>query len=81
MIFPLQAAEIAARYMSLPDPHRLRTIDGKAARVNAYGLSVPLEACWVVYLPRSATMRSSEVVLVHKRTGEILYHDSPRDEG
>ena len=49
---------------------------------NIYG--VDLSDCWIVYLERMGDrlmLRSSEIVAVSKRTGEIVYAGSAHDEG
>jgi len=55
--------------------------DGAEARSQIY--NVRREDTWVVYKnPRDMTLlRSSEVVVVCKRTGRVLYEGSACDEG
>jgi hypothetical protein len=60
----------------------LYVVDGKDAHVNVYGLRVPLGDCWVVYVPLPTLMlRSSEIIVVAKESGEVVYHGSANDEG
>jgi hypothetical protein len=60
----------------------LRVEDGEDVRLNVYGLREALEDCWVVYLPqRGLALRSSEVVVVSKLSGAVIYHGSAHDEG
>jgi hypothetical protein len=54
--------------------------DGAEAGGNIYG--VRREDTWVVYKnPRAVALRSSDVVVVCKRTGRVLYEGSAHDEG
>ena len=47
-----------------------------------YGLTVPLEECWIAYLDSPPIgIQSSRIVLVHKESGVILYSGSAGDEG
>ncbi len=46
----------------------------------------PQGDCWVIYAPwmdgkDGSTLRSSRVILVSKKSGEILYDGSANDEG
>lgn len=61
----------------------LKVVDGQEAHVNIYGLPVPLNDCWVVYVARPFTgiIRSSEIVIVEKSSGAVVYHGSAFDEG
>jgi hypothetical protein len=82
LIKPHAASTIGRDHLTnLPAPE-LRVVDGKDAHVNVYGLRVPLEDCWVVYVPLPTPMlRSSEIILVRKGSGEVVYHGSANDEG
>ena len=54
--------------------------DGAAVGGRLYG--VRREDTWVVYLnTRAGAVRSSEVLVVCKRTGRVLYEGSAHDEG
>ena len=54
--------------------------DGVEAGHNAY--NVRRENTWVVYKNRPANgLRSSDIVVVCKRTGRVLYEGSAGDEG
>lgn len=54
--------------------------DGTEAGHNAY--NVRRENTWVVYKNRPATgMRSSDIVVVCKSTGRVLYEGTAGDEG
>ena len=54
--------------------------DGVEAGGNFY--NVRREGAWVVYKNHSAVaLRSSDVVVVCKRTGRVLYEGSAGDEG
>jgi hypothetical protein len=61
----------------------LEVVDGQDAHVNIYALPVPLNECWVVYVPRTfrGLIRSSEVVIIEKTSGAVVYHGSAFDEG
>lgn len=50
-------------------------------RPNAYG--VRLEGCWIVYLEGTSVeaLKSSEIIVVCKTTGEVVYSGSAHDEG
>lgn len=57
-------------------------MNGNAARINVYGLPLPLSDCWVAYVPQPrGVLKSSEVIVIAKRSGEVLYHGSANDEG
>ena len=54
--------------------------DGEEARINAY--NIRREDTWVVYKNCALTgLRASEVVVICKRTGRVLYEGSAGDEG
>ena len=54
--------------------------DGATAGHNPY--NVRRENTWVVYLKLPVTgLRSSEIIVVCKRTGRVLYEGSAHDEG
>ena len=54
--------------------------DGEEARINTY--NVRLKDTWVVYKNCAMTgLRASDVVVVCKRTGRVLYEGSAGDEG
>ena len=47
-----------------------------------YGLREPLADCWVAYIESDAiAIQSSDIVVITKRTGEIIYCGSANDEG
>jgi hypothetical protein len=47
-----------------------------------YGLRVPIDECWIAYLHSVPTgIRSSQVVIVSKDSGQVLYFGSASDEG
>ncbi len=47
-----------------------------------YGLRESLASCWIVYLtPRGLMLGPSEIVLVTKTTGDVVYYGSAGDEG
>jgi hypothetical protein len=75
LIKPDAASAIARDHLAKLRAPELRVVDGKDAHVNVYGLRVPLGDCWVVML------RSSEIILVAKESGEVVYHGSANDEG
>jgi len=58
-----------------------KVVDGKHAGMTAYDL--PTEAAWVVFKNSRGEpmLRSSEIVVVCKRTGRILYEGPANDEG
>ena len=58
-----------------------RVADGKHARMAVYDLRT--EDAWVVFKNSRelAALRTSEVVVVCKRTGRILYDGPANDEG
>ncbi len=46
----------------------------------------PKESCWVVYAPwfdgkDGKALRSSRIIMISKKSGEILYDGSANDEG
>lgn len=52
-------------------------------RINVYG-APPLETCWIAYLRRPDLpfgIRSSEIVMICRVTGDVLYSGSAGDEG
>ena len=54
--------------------------DGAEARINAY--NVRHKDTWVVYKNCAMTgLRASDVVVICKRTGRVLYEGSAGDEG
>jgi hypothetical protein len=54
--------------------------DGMVASGNIY--NVRREDTWVVYKnPKEIALKSSDVILVCKRTGRVLYEGSAGDEG
>jgi hypothetical protein len=78
------AALAAARdHLASVSGPELKVADGQDARVNIYALPVPLNECWVVYVPRTfrGLIRSSEVVIIEKKSGAVVYHGSAFDEG
>lgn len=58
-----------------------RVADGKHAGMNVYNL--PTGDAWVVFKNsrRPLALRSSEVIVVCKRTGRVLYEGPANDEG
>jgi hypothetical protein len=49
---------------------------------TVYGLRVPIEECWIAYLYSGRTgIYSSDVVIVSKEDGQVLYSGSAGDEG
>ena len=83
MIDEFAAAIASCDHLASISRPELKVVDGREAHVNIYGLPVPLNECWVVYVPRPFTgiIRSSEVVIVEKKSGAVIYHGSARDEG
>lgn len=73
------AAEIARESLAV---RTTETVDGKQARVNVYGLTLPLDGMLGVHLRRQppAALRSSVVVIVAKDSGEELYYGRAADE-
>ena len=56
--------------------------DGAAVRLGVYSGGNRTEVFWVVYKNSDeAVLKPSEVVLVCKRTGRVLYEGSAGDEG
>lgn len=52
------------------------------APVLYYRVPVNLEDCWIVYLAsRRLGLQSSQIILVSKEQGEVLYYGSAHDEG
>ena len=58
-----------------------KVADGKHARMEVYNL--PAVDAWVVFKNSREllALRSSEVVVVCKRTGRVLYEGPANDEG
>lgn len=83
MIDAAAAAAAAHDHLASILAAELKVVDGQEAHVNIYGLAVALNECWVVYVPRPFTglLRSSEVVVVEKQSGAVIYHGSAFDEG
>ena len=79
-ITPAEARRRAERHV-LKRMFRGATVrDGAKVGSNLYG--VRREDTWVVYRnPRASALRSSDVVVVCKRTGRVLYEGSAGDEG
>lgn len=49
---------------------------------TVYGLGVPIEECWIAYLDSGRTgIYSSDVLIVSKEDGQVLYSGSAGDEG
>jgi hypothetical protein len=47
-----------------------------------YGLREPLENCWVAYVHRPLMgLRPSEIVIISRNTGDVVYSGSAGDEG
>ena len=57
-------------------------LDGAKAKTSIYQRGWSVQDAWVVYKnPEAIGLRSSEVVLVCKRTGRVLCEGSACDEG
>ena len=49
---------------------------------TVYGLRVPIEECWIAYLDSGRwCICSSEVVIISKKDGQVIYSGSAGDEG
>jgi hypothetical protein len=54
----------------------------REAGTAPYGVDVPLEECWIAYVERPVTgLESSWIVLVSRKSGEVVYEGSAGDEG
>ncbi|MEI6078352.1 MAG: hypothetical protein WCS94_22425 [Verrucomicrobiota bacterium] len=57
-----------------------RVVDSAKAVVRAY--NVPTKDTWVIYRnPTELAFKSSEIILVSKRSGKIIYDGPAHDEG
>jgi hypothetical protein len=82
MIDASAAAAAARDHLASIWDAELKVVYGQGAHVNIYGLAVPLNECWVVYVPQPLTgFRSSEVIIIEKRSGAVVYHGLAFDEG
>jgi hypothetical protein len=78
-----EAEQIAAAHAGGKSIREVRQLhELTAAAPNVYGLRVPLAECWIAYVDRvPAILGPSQVVLVDRRTGEVVYAGSAQDEG
>ncbi len=54
----------------------------EAAGLMPYGLSVPLEKCWIAYVQEPVlALRSSTIILINKDSGRVVFSGSANDEG
>ena len=54
----------------------------EAAGLMPYGLSVPLEKCWIAYIEEPMlALRSSSIILITKDSGRVVFSGSANDEG
>ena len=57
-----------------------RVLDGADAKVRAY--NVQTADTWIIYRHNpELSIRSSDVVVISKRTGRVIYDGSAHDEG
>lgn len=79
-ITPAEARTRAARFVSNKVFDQAIVLDGAEARLNIYNWT-PKDV-WVVYKNHELTaLKSSDIVIVCKLTGRVLYEGSARDEG
>lgn len=75
-----EARKRAARFVSKQQFDQAMVLDGAEARLNIYDWTS--KDVWVVYKNHELTaLKSSDIVIVCKRTGRVLYEGSARDEG
>jgi hypothetical protein len=75
-----EAKRRAARYLANKALKGLSVLDGERARCNIYG--VKEKETWLIQQPSFfPEPRPTQVVVVCKRTGRILYDGSAGDEG
>jgi hypothetical protein len=75
-----EAKRRAARYLANKALKGLTVVDGEHAPCNIYGVSE--RETWVIQKPSFfPEPRPTQVVVVCKRTGRILYDGSAGDEG
>ena len=83
-ITPAEARRRAERHVLNRLFKGARVADGAGVRLNIYHRAHwKPDQVWVVYKNSDApmTLRSSDIIVVSKRTGRILYEGSAGDEG
>ena len=79
-ITPAEARRRAGRYVSNRMFRGASVRDGTESGFNTYG--VRRQDTWIVFKnSRVSALKSSDVVVVCKRTGRVLYEGSAHDEG
>ena len=66
----------------LPSIREVLTASEVGRPPSVYGLSAPIEDCWIAYLHSVTTgLHSSQVVILSRDSGTVLYFGSANDEG
>lgn len=77
-----QALEIAQRQLKNAEEIKFEVHAKKPANFHPYG-DFPDEPCWYVQIqqPNAGVLCSSQMVMISRLTGKVLYYGSAGDEG